>query len=557
MEAKASGDGGAAEQSKGAGGDAKGRAGGGGKKTVLFDISKKELMHPNSGFKKMFRRLRSSYRVSLNRDELDLEKLREASLVIFGGPRQPFSEAEMEALKQYLEGGGSAAFFLSEGGDARLGTNANDFLKSYGMQAMADAVVRTSYFKYHHPKEALITHGILHEDIALQKDSVGARGGKGAAPSAGGSDASAHGGLSFVYPYGASMAVQRPACSVLSSGPLSYPLDRPVAGAWEHPSGGRLLAVGSCEVFGDEWVDKEENGKLWAVLSKWLLREVALALRPREAEVLEYTYVPDTQSLAAQLKACLQETEALPLDFTSMFKGQLFGFHTGVIPEVVRLYDALNVRHEPLSLIPPQFECPLPLLQPATVPPILKEPPPPALDQFDLDEHFASKELRMAQLTNKCSGMTDKGGELGEKCSGADADDLDYYIVEAGEVLGITAELPEARRGPKNVLDFIFRQIVQWKKTNPEDFGPSGPPERASAAPQGRAEAKAPAQARGAMSSTGSAGWHGSNAGGALEAKGAAEAKGGAENYEGASVGYGYKGAKDADHKAGAEVMTF
>jgi len=40
------------------------------------------------------------------------------------------------------------------------------------------------------------------------------------------------------------------------------------------------------------------------------------------------------------------------------------------------------------------------------------------LDQFDLDEHFASERIRLAQLTNKCA--TD--------------DDIDFYIREAGEV---------------------------------------------------------------------------------------------------------------------------
>ena len=39
------------------------------------------------------------------------------------------------------------------------------------------------------------------------------------------------------------------------------------------------------------------------------------------------------------------------------------------------------MKHEPLTLIPPQFVCPLPPLQPAVFPPTMKEPPPPALDQ--------------------------------------------------------------------------------------------------------------------------------------------------------------------------------
>ena len=56
-----------------------------------------------------------------------------------------------------------------------------------------------------------------------------------------------------------------------------------------------------------------------------------------------------------------------------------------------RLYETLGVPHDPLTLIPPQFECPMPKLSPATFPPAMREPAPPALDQFDLDEHFAKE----------------------------------------------------------------------------------------------------------------------------------------------------------------------
>lgn len=56
-----------------------------------------------------------------------------------------------------------------------------------------------------------------------------------------------------------------------------------------------------------------------------------------------------------------------------------------------KLYETLGVPHEPLTLIPPQFECPMPRLSPATFPPAMREPAPPALDQFDLDEHFAKE----------------------------------------------------------------------------------------------------------------------------------------------------------------------
>jgi intraflagellar transport protein 52 len=55
----------------------------------------------------------------LNKEEITFERLKQASLVIFSCPREMFSKAEFEALKQYLDFGGRLFFLLSEGGEAR------------------------------------------------------------------------------------------------------------------------------------------------------------------------------------------------------------------------------------------------------------------------------------------------------------------------------------------------------------------------------------------------------------------------------------------------------
>lgn len=41
--------------------------------------------------------------------------------------------------------------------------------------------------------------------------------------------------LSFLYPYGATLNVQKPAVPLLSSGSVSYPLNRPVAAIYVSP----------------------------------------------------------------------------------------------------------------------------------------------------------------------------------------------------------------------------------------------------------------------------------------------------------------------------------
>lgn len=97
----------------------------------------------------------------------------------------------------------------------------------------------------------------------------------------------------------------------------------------------------------------------------------------------------------------LQEGEEIPRDWTTLFDDMLFKFDTSLIPEAISLYDKLNVKKSPLSLIPPQFETPLPPLQPAVFPPAIREPAPPALELFDLDENFASEQVGTPSLASQ------------------------------------------------------------------------------------------------------------------------------------------------------------
>ena len=66
------------------------------------------------------------------------------------------------------------------------------------------------------------------------------------------------------------------------------------------------------------------------------------------------------------------------------------------------LYDKLGVKKHALTLIHPQFEAPLPPLQPAVFPPAIKEPPPPALELFDLDECFATDHVGRLLMSIVC-----------------------------------------------------------------------------------------------------------------------------------------------------------
>ncbi|OQR78071.1 intraflagellar transport protein 52-like [Tropilaelaps mercedesae] len=55
---------------------------------------------------------------------------------------------------------------------------------------------------------------------------------------------------------------------------------------------------------------------------------------------------------------------------------------------------------------------------------------------------------RLAQLTNKCTD-----------------EDLEYYILEAGEIFGVFQN-SSVKRQAAAVLDHIFTQVCEFKKLN-------------------------------------------------------------------------------------------
>ncbi len=96
--------------------------------------------------------------------------------------------------------------------------------------------------------------------------------------------------------------------------------------------------------------------------------------------------MPDITALADRLRSSLQESDELPRNFITLINDKLYKFDTNMIPEALNIYKTLKIKHEPLTLIPPQFETPMPALQAAVFPPTMKDLPPPGLDLFDLDE---------------------------------------------------------------------------------------------------------------------------------------------------------------------------
>ncbi|XP_069024240.1 intraflagellar transport protein 52 homolog [Embiotoca jacksoni] len=415
--------------------------------TVIFNASKKELFTTNNGYKSMQKRLRAQWKIQSIREELTLEKLKGVMLWITAGPREKFTASELEVLKHYLDGGGNILVMLGEGGESKYDTNINFLLEEFGIMVNNDAVVRNVYYKYFHPKEALVSNGVLNREISraagkvitgiIEDENVG-------------NNAQA---LIFVYPYGATLSVMKPAVAVLSTGSVCFPLNRPVLAFHHGKESGKLAVLGSCHMFSDQYVDKEENSKIMDVVLHWLMTDnIQLnQIDAEDPEISDYTMLPDTGCLSEQLRGSLQEGDENPRDFTSVFNNSLFSMSTDTLPQVISAYEQLNVKDEPLQLITPQFETPLPQLQPAVFPPALSDLPPPMLDLFDLDETFSSEKVRLAQLTNKCTD-----------------DDLEFYVRKCGEILGVTPKLDKEQRDAKHILEHIFFQVVEFKKLNQE-----------------------------------------------------------------------------------------
>ena len=388
--------------------------------------------------------------------EFKLEKMRSANLLVIGEPKALFTPDEINILKQYLEQGGNLLIIQGEQGDSKNSTNLNDFLKDYGIQFHGDSVVRTSYYKYFHPKQCLIDTLTVHpgflrtiknikkmKKIDLMDEEAGQDDDDDDCP------------LKIVYPFGQSIDVspnKQNISTLFTSGKIAYPMDRPLCVVTTSKSGkGKLCVFGSINFFDNSYIDKEENMKVIDGLVKWLLgmNNADILAPSKSIKLNDYIYIPNIISMSDKVKSCLDEAKEPPSNFNDLFDLNMFKIDNDLVPESIELYDKLHVKHEILGIIPPQFETPLPPLQLAVFDPIIKDFPVPNLELFDLDEQFASEKIKLAQTTNKCTD-----------------EDLEYYILQCADILGISGKI-DNKNDPKAVLAYVMKSLINFKKLNP------------------------------------------------------------------------------------------
>ena len=303
-----------------------------------------------------------------------MDLLASSHLLLIGAPKLPFTGQELQNIKKYVEAGGSCLIIMQEGGESKLDTNINALLEQIGISVNSDSVIRKHFFKYLHPKEAFVGNGCLNKDLVRvakgeakkdgQKQGKYTKKYRDTQDELGERDE--NGGVKFVYPYGATLNVNKPAVPILTSGPISFPANRPVGAFYTSAKKGKLFVLGSIKFFHDDFFEKEDNQKIQEAVFKWLLNTDKDAEFERhvqeEPEISESVHVPDITALSDRLRSCLQEADDLPKDFTTLFSNSLYKFDTDLVPEAIDLYKTLSVKHEPISLIPPQFETPMPEL---------------------------------------------------------------------------------------------------------------------------------------------------------------------------------------------------
>ncbi|CAH0403051.1 unnamed protein product [Chilo suppressalis] len=437
--------------------------------TILFDISKNELFKINENYKMLHRKLKTTWKVMINRDELSENILQDVKILVIPGPQNAFTDDELASMKSVVERGDSVLVIMTDGGEERMNTNINFFLEEYGIIVNNDCVVRAKYHKFYHPKECHISNGILNRAVLksiMKMPNYTSESDdyleEPATPN-------------FVYPYGATLTVKKPAAAILSSSDVCYPVKRPVAAMYSsEKTGGKLFVIGSGHFFTDQYLECECNDLIRELVFNHLGGVMDLHLNPVDVEdpdVNEYRTLGDVSWLSTvplPVPATAPPPRLTPLHPHALFTWRLFSLNLAQLPEVLGLYEALGVKHEPLRLIAPQFETPFPPLQLAVFPPTFREPPPPPLELFDLDEAFSSEKSQLARLANKC--LQPNASKMGQGDGRQLENELEYFVRECGRVVRLSRAQPtEEMPSAKVILHQLAVQLATYKKIAPKD----------------------------------------------------------------------------------------
>ncbi|KRZ70209.1 Intraflagellar transport protein 52 -like protein [Trichinella papuae] len=394
---------------------------------ILFDErGGPEFSAQTIGYKNFIERLKRNWQMKSYKAQVTYERIAQANIYIIANANRQFTKEEIEALDQFMNNGKNL-LLLSSGGDASDDSqiSINQLAEHYGIIINNDSVIRNQFYKYFHPKEAYISDGVVNKIVTTAAGVVTSD-----------NEHIRKQLLKIVYPYGSTLTVQENiATPLLSSGFICYPQNRPICAIFHSKSSnGKVIVLGSQQIFSDSYLDKEDNSKLLTALLNILSSE-ELSLEKssvEDAEISPYHYVPDHLALSKQLKCCFQEAEAniAVKSINKLFESSLYSITSSLWTRILKAYAQLEVKHEPLTLI--------------VFPAIFRVPGPPDLELFDLQEEFSTERDRLVQASQKYS-----------------EDQLENFINDCAECLGIVKHLPAENRTAKHVLQKV-KLIKHW-----------------------------------------------------------------------------------------------
>jgi intraflagellar transport protein 52 len=354
-------------------------------------------------------------------------EVKDVKAIWFFGPSRDLKHEELVDLEGFALDGGAVFLFANQ-----LPPLFDAFVKKYGV-TLVEPVISPAYITYIDPNHVSVQKGMVNKGLAQFTGDPNS---------------------TFAYPNGYTMDLKPPSVPVLVSGQASYPIDRPIVShAKIGEKGGSLTFCGSPHMFCDEWIKAEKNTQLLQFLAHLSITGHT-QLNQIDAEHPELTdrwYTPDTASMSEKLRSCIQESEKLRSNFKDNFEKGLFSMDLSFVAQTQTLAGTLGISNEPLEIVTPQFDTALPPMSAAVYPPQMRDPPGPVLELFDLDDAFASSKTRLAQLAQR-----------------AQPRNAEKFTCQAAQILGIFSRLPAEKQNGRAVLEYVFSQIVRWKKQSPE-----------------------------------------------------------------------------------------
>jgi intraflagellar transport protein 52 len=388
---------------------------------TVLDAGRHELYSRDKKLSQLAALISAACEVKTYKGPITADLLKGLSSIWFVGPRRDLATEEVTLLESYVSSGGACLIF-SESPPPLFG----QFVRKFGV-TVSDPVIAPTYICYIDPHQITVQQGLVNRAVAQFCKEPNP---------------------TFAFPMGSTLDINLPSVPLLTSGLSSYPLNRPII-AHARIGKGTLTVFGSAHVFSDEWIKCESNGKLAKFIIGLIITktEALNEIDAEHPEVTERWYTPDIQSMSERLRSCIHESEKLRPDFKENFDRGFFRMDMSFVAQSERVASILGIKNEPLDTVKPQFDTALPPLTPAVFPPQMREPRGPTLELFDLDDAFASPKTRLAQLAQRTPPKN-----------------AEKFIIQASKILGILPNLPENKRTGKDVLEFVFTQIVKFKR---------------------------------------------------------------------------------------------